>query len=288
MNLEEELRAVLSQEAEMRTTPAPDLDAMVNRGQDRRRRRNTARFGLAAAAVLLVGGGIYGVIQIGDGDAGAGVAAVPSKSAEAAKPPSWPDTNQERVAPGTYRAQVGVAADGRNIDADLTIDGSNWRGSNYPVAYDGAEFAGIGAYQAESVAGGCKMQDGLKPAAPGPEQLAQQLAEMPQSQVVQQPTQTSAFGHDATHLRMRVHAACGASADGAAYQVAQTPAGARGISYFDENSAGLSGIVIIDFWVVDVNGTTVVVDMFHSEGAPRTLVDQAAAARDSITFVSAE
>jgi hypothetical protein len=52
MNLEEELRAVLGQEAEMRTTPTPDIEAMVNGGETRLRRRNTMRMGLAAAAVL--------------------------------------------------------------------------------------------------------------------------------------------------------------------------------------------------------------------------------------------
>ena len=288
MNLEEELRAVLSQEADMRTTPTPDLDGIVSGGQDRLRRRNTTRIGLAAAAaVVLLGGGVYGVAQIGDGDSDAGVAAVPSESASAAAPPSW--RNEQRpVEAGTYRAYVGVAADGTRIDADLTIDGSNWDGSNYPVAYDGEQFAGIGAYQASSVAGGCKMEDGLERAAAEPAQLAQQFAGMPQSEVVQQPATTTAFGHSAVHLRLRVDAACKPYTDGTAYLVAETPAGGRGISYFDENPEGLSGVVIIDFWVVDVDGTTVVVDMFRSEGAPKALVDQAAAARESITFVEAK
>jgi hypothetical protein len=84
---------------------------------------------------------------------------------------------------------------------------------------------------------------------------------------------------------LRIDAGCGGDA---AYQVAETPAGARGISYFDQNHPGVSRNVIIDFWVVDVNGTAVVVDMFHTDDAPRTLVDQAAAARESITFVAAK
>ena len=136
MNLEEELRAVLSQEAEMRTTPAPDIDRMVNGGQDRLRRRNTMRIGLTAAAVVLLGGGVYGVAQIGrdDSDADTGVTGLPSGPTEAADPPNWPDTNQAPVEPGTYRAFVSAGADGKNITADLTVHGSNWAGSNYPVA----------------------------------------------------------------------------------------------------------------------------------------------------------
>ena len=111
---------------------------------------------------------------------------------------------------------MSAGADGKNIKADLTVHGLNWAGSNYPVAYDGQEFAGIGIYHPESVAGGCKMLAGHKPAAAQPQQLAQQLAQMPRSDIVQQPTTTNALGRKAIHLRLRVDAAC---ADGAPYLV---------------------------------------------------------------------
>jgi hypothetical protein len=39
---------------------------------------------------------------------------------------------------------------------------------------------------------------------------------------------------------------------------------------------------------MDVDGTPVVVDTFHTEDAPSKLVDQANAARQSITFVTGE
>lgn len=285
MNLEEELRAVLSQEAEMRTTPTPDIEGMVKGGQDRLRDRNAKRIGLAAAAVLLIGGGVYGVAQLGhaDADADSGVTSVPTgptgptEAADAGEPPSWADTDGGPVEPGTYRAFVAAGAEGKSIEADLTVHGSNWAGSNNPVAFDGKAFAGIGVYHPESVAGGCQMVAGLEPAAVEPQQLAQQLAQLPRSEIVQQPTPTKTLGRSAVHLRLQVDAAC---ADGAAYLVAQD----RGISYFDKSPAG-PAIVTIDFWVLDVNGTTVVVDMFHTEDAPTSLVAQAAAARESITLV---
>lgn len=281
MNLEEELRAVLSQEAEMRTTPTPDIEGMVNGGQDRLRRRNT-RASLAAAAVVLIAGGVYGVAQLGDDDADAhsGVTGLPTEPpARGAVPPNWADTDGAPVEPGTYRVYVGASADGtKNIEADLTVHGSNWTGSNYPVAYDGKEFAGIGVYHPLSVAGGCQLTAGSKPAAVEPQHLAQQLAQMPRSEIVQQPTPTNALGQSAVHLRLQVDAAC---ANGAAYRVTDD----RGISYFDKSPAG-SVIVTIDFWVLDVDETTVVVDMFQTQDAPRSLVAQAAAARDSITLVT--
>ena len=47
-------------------------------------------------------------------------------------------------------------------------------------------------------------------------------------------------------------------------------------------------MVIVDFWVVDVDGTPVVVDRFHLEDAPDDLVAQSNRARESIRFVEAE
>lgn len=279
MNLEEELRAVLGQEAEMLTTPTPDIEAMVDGGETRLRRRNTKRMGLAAAAVLVVGGGIYGAVQLGDnGDPGTAVVNRPSPPVEVTTPQFWPDT--EAVEAGTYRTGVGRAEDGSRIVADFTIDGEDWEGSNYPVAYAGA-FAGLGVYQPESVAGGCRMDAGYKDAATAPQQLVQQLVRMPRSEVVQQPARTEAFGSSAVHLQLRIDAWCGVDA---AYLVANGPSGDRGISYYDESPQGDARMVIIDFWVVDVAGTSVVVDRFHRADAPDHLVAQSTRAVESITF----
>ena len=68
MNLDEQLRAALDREAEMQKGPAPDVDRLISGGRVRRRRRNVVRFGVASAlAVVLVGGGVYGVRQIDTG-----------------------------------------------------------------------------------------------------------------------------------------------------------------------------------------------------------------------------
>lgn len=269
----------------MRTTPTPDIEAMVDGGESRLRRRNTMRIGLAAAAVLLVGGGIYGATQLGSGNnPDAGVANQPSEPPEAAPPQSWQDDDAP-VEAGTYRTFVGHAETSGAIVADFTIDGDGWQGSNYPVAFATEGFAGLGVYQPESVAGGCRMQTGLKDAATTPQQLVQQLIRMPRSEVVQQPARTDAFGGSAIHLRLRINAAC---SEGAAYIVADGPGGIRGISYFDESPQGDTGMVIVDFWVVDVDGTPVVVDRFNLEDAPDELVAQSTRAVDTITFVEGE
>ncbi|QBR92333.1 hypothetical protein [Nocardioides euryhalodurans] len=282
MNLEEELCAVLRQEAEVRTTPTPDIEAMVEGGETRLRRRNTMRMGLAAAAVLLVGGGTYGATQLDNALPDTGVVNQPSETPEAAPPQPWADNDQAPAEAGTYRTDVGNTEAGVAIEADFTIDGEGWRASNYPVANTGQPFAGLGVYQPESVGGGCRMAAGYKDAATAPQQLVQQLIHLPRSQVVQQPAPTEAFGRSAVHLQLRIDAGC--AADDPAYLVADGPAGDRGISYFDESPQGDEGMVIIDFWVVDVDGTSVVVDRFHLEDAPDDLVAQSTRAVESITF----
>lgn len=286
MNLEEELRAVLSQEAEMRTTPTPDIEAMVNGGESRLRRRNTMRIGLAAAAVLLVSGGIYGAAQLGDDDPDTAVTTQPTETAEAGIPQPWVNIDDGAAEAGTYRTYVGSTVASGPIEADFTIDGEGWAASNYPVAYAGEAFAGLGVYQPGSVAGGCRMDAGLKEAATAPQQLVQQLIRLPRSEVVQQPAPTEAFGASAVHLQLRINAWCGG--EPAAYLVADGPAGGRGISYFDGSPQGDARMVIIDFWVVDVDGTPVVVDRFHRVGAPDALVAQSTRAVESITFVEAD
>ena len=267
----------------MRTTPAPDIEGIVIGGENRRRRRNTMRISLAAAAVLLAGGGIYGAAQLGDNDdPGAGVANQPSEPTEAALPQPWMDNNQAPAEAGTYRTVVGNTGAGGTIEADFTIDGEGWAASNYPVAFTAKAFAGLGVYQPESVAGGCRMSGGYKDAATAPQQLVQQLIRLPRSVVVQQPARTKAFGGNAVHLQMRIDAWCDGEA--AAYLVADGQAGARGISYFDESPQGDEGMVVVDFWVVDVDGTSVVVDRFHLEDAPDDLIAQSTQAVESITF----
>ncbi len=271
----------------MRTTPTPDIEAMVNGGESRLRRRNTMRISLAAAAVLLVvGGGIYGATQLGDNDdPDSGVTNQPSEPTGDPIPQSWQNNDTAPVEAGTYRVLVGFADVGGTIEADFTIDGEGWNGANYPVAFAAEGFAGFSVYQPESVAGGCRREAGLKDAATAPQQLVQQLIRMPRSEVVQQPARTDAFGGSAIHLQLRIDAAC----DGDAwYQVAEGPVGSRGITWYSETQVD-AGMVIVDFWVVEVDGgTPVVVDRFHLEGAPADLVAQSTRAVESITFVGAE
>ena len=89
MNLGDELRATLNQEADTQFTPGPSVDRLIAGGRARRRRRDLTRAGGVALALVLIGGGAYAVEQGGRSEAGSdrianqesvspGVAAVPT------------------------------------------------------------------------------------------------------------------------------------------------------------------------------------------------------------------
>ena len=90
-------------------------------------------------------------------------------------------------------------------------------------------------------------------------------------------SQRKAWGYDAQHLRLRIQEDCGFDA---LYRVAETPRGTRGINY----GYGSTGVVI-DFWVLDLDGAAVVVDAWHQVDSSVGLVDKVTRAAESISFV---
>ena len=259
MSLDGQLRAALNQEADMLNAPAPDMDRLISGGRARRRRRTLARTGIAAALVaVLVGGGAYGVMQIDSGTA-----------VEPAQPPSttttpetFRDLDGDPLEPGTYRVAVGADASGVAIGADLTFDDEAWNANDFPVLLKAGRYGGVAVYQPAALAAGdgCSNEEPNRDVADSPQALAEQLALLPQSTVAQPPAPAQAFGRDAVHLRLRIDNDCGTSRY---YRVAESELGAQhGISY---NLATKE--VVIDFWVFDVDGDPVVVDVWHEAGA---------------------
>lgn len=286
MSLDNELTAAFGREAELREVPPIDVEGLIRGGRARRRRRNLARIGGAvAAAAVLVGGGAYGVAHVDPGDIGKNTVPPATSESEppepAAAPPSFQHLNRATIEPGTYRMYAGFDSTGI-IEADLTIAGPNWASGDQPVVSDGDTWAGVGVYQPDGLAGGapCSGDWRDRDAAGTPMALARQLVRLPRSTVVQPLTPTEAFGHDAIHLRLRIDDRCPL---GEYYQVAHGPAGSRGISY-----GRAAKEVLIDFWVVDLDGTAVVVDLWHQVDASTELVSRATQVLDSITFVTGE
>jgi len=280
MNLDEQLRAALDLEAEMQNAPAPDVDRLISGGRDRRRRRNTTRLGIAAAIVIvLVGVGGCGVRQlVSDSALEPAEPSQPSESATTAPP--LPIDGRRLAAGTTYRTLVGVDSTGATIDADLTAYGSGWTSANFPVMTESLATGGVATYQPLALAAGsgCTGDDPNTNVGQTSEALVQQLAELPRSTVLRAPKTTEAFGHDATHLRVRIDNDCPGDQG---YRVAETHRGSHGINYSVSPKD-----VVMDFWVVDLDGTSVVVEMWHDEDASSELLDKIARTRDSITFVT--
>ena len=135
MNLDEQFRAALNQEADMQTPTRPDIDNLISGGRTRRRNRRTMRIGIAAAAALVVGG-VYGVMHVDRGDTASQprIATQPSQSSDAAtSPPPYQDLAGALPSPGTYRKTVGYdASSGTSIGADLTFEGQGWYSGDHP------------------------------------------------------------------------------------------------------------------------------------------------------------
>ena len=175
---------------------------------------------------------------------------------------------------------MGTDATGAAIEADLTFEGPDWDSGNFPVAETGAIHGGLGVYRPSALAAGsgCNGDAPNANVRQSSRGLARQLARLPHSTVVQPVTPTEAYGYDAFHLRLEIADDC---PEDQGYRVAETPRGSHGISY-----SIIPETVVMDFWVLDLDGVPVVVDAWHQSDASAALVDQVDQARESITFVS--
>ncbi len=266
---DQQLRAALRQAAGMHYAPVPDVGRLIRGGRVRQRRRRLGRVGLAAAAAMLIAGGVYGITKFG-----------PSLESDKSATVPQPYLDQDMttpIEPGTYRMLVGVDTAGVAIDADITFDRAGWGSGNFPLLYDSGSYGGVAVYQPLALAAGtgCLSDEPNRHVGRTPHMLARQLAQLPQSTVVQPPTPTETSGHQAIHLRLQIKQDCPSDV----YRVADTLRGGHGISYG-------SAPVIIDFWVEVVGGVSVVVESWHEQGSPSQMVNQIANTVNTITFVT--
>ena len=258
----------------MQSAPPPDVGTLISGGRGRQRRRNLARVGVAAAVAVLVAGGLYGSTKLGSG-----TAVEPAHAPSKAAPQAYRATSTV-IDPGTYRMLVGHTT-GTSIHADITIAGAGWQSDDFPVLSDAGSYGAVAVYRPLALAAGtgCDTDKPNTKVAKTRHKLAQQLARLPWSTVIQAPTPVLAFGLPAVHLRLLINQQCGAGV----YRVADTPRGGHGITY-TSTYTGTAKAVVIDFWVVEVAGVPVVVDIWHDADAPRQLVGRIARTRDSIIF----
>ncbi len=290
MNFGDQLRDVLDQEADMVNTTRPDVERLIVGGQTRKRSRTRAQAGGAVAAVVLLGGGLFGLSQLDRDDAGSpGPADQPTTTPEpsgATTPPTLADeATADFLEAGTYRVLVGDGSTGAEIEADLTVAGAGWSAGNFPTVQDAESVGGFGVYQPFALAAGsgCTSDVVTTNLGQSMSSLAGQLADLPDSTVVQPVEASRLLGQDAYHVRLRIPQTCPYNQ---AYRPAETPRGGRGVTY--ERPDGTLPAVIMDFWVLEHDGVPVVIDSWHQQGASADLVAQISEARESIVFVSDE
>ena len=287
MNLGDELRSVLNQEADMQSTTPPDVDRLIVGGRGRRRQRNLTRAVGAGLAVVLVGGGVYALTQDRSEPGGSRIAdqqtATPETNAPSAVPTLPPDPGSSGLRPGTFRILVGSDEVGAPIAADLTFTGPGWDAGNFPLLGDGESFGGVAVYQPSALAAASGCDDDLVDSnlAGTPYSLAKQLATLPGSTVLQPVKGTELLGRYAVHVQVRIPQTCPKPLY---YRVAETPRGGRGITW--DRRDGTMPPVIMDFWVTELEGKPVVIDTWHQQGASADLVSRISQARDSINFVT--
>lgn len=248
---------------------AARLEARLDR-VERVRRLSTWGTVLAAAAVVLM------AVLLGWPTQGSG-SVEPIKAPPSATTPQAYKNTGALIEPGPYRMVVGMDDSGVPIEADLTFGGHLWGAGDYPVM---ANSGGVAVYLPLALAAGTGCYgDALNlDVGDTPEAIAAQLAQLPDSTVVQAPAPVEKFGYATVHLQARIDQDCGDEI----YAVAHTRHGAHGISYGD-----VTKDVVIDFWVMDLGrGDPVVVETWHQAGTPSHLVDQITATRDSIRFVT--
>jgi hypothetical protein len=260
------LREALAERIDSVGPARPDIDALVGLGEARLRRRRHTRFLTAAVAAIVVAGAVYGVTKSSPGTTD--------------RPgPSDMTHSSSTTTTQHYRTLVGEDATGAVINARATLYGP-WGSADFPLISEGRNsYGGLAVYRPDGLAAGTGCLGGKETTQLGdtPRSLAQQLAELPRSTVLQPATPMQAFGRHAVHLRLRINADCGASV----YRIADTINGGHGISYGPPSRR-----VIVDFWVEEVGRVPVVVESWHHVRAPREMVDQIARSVNTLTFVT--
>ena len=270
---ERELRRLYAEAASAPVViDAATASEVISRGRARRSRTRLRAAGVAVVAILATAS-TWGVARV---DAGSSDSLSGQPSVTTPRP--YDDYEGQ---PGRYQMLVGYGPGGASIHANLTLY-TSWQSDNYPVLSDtNAKQGGLGVYQPTALATGTGCLDGGESPRVGktPIKLAAQLTLLPRSTVLQPPTPVPAFGRPAVHLRLRIQDQC---SDGL-YRVADTPRGARSLSYTD-----IPKDVVVDFWVVGIHGSPVVVDTWHDTGASAWLSEEISLTKDSIRIVSQE
>lgn len=300
MNLDEELRTTFASESERLEPPGVDAHGILARGQLRRRRRTTLQVGVAAAALAVVGVGAFGLTR---SDWTSTLPAIPATTTARIVPvlPDWDCAAGGCVRPGTYRVGLGIGDDGKSLSGQMLVPWNDWASDflRHRVWKDsGPGSVVLNVYEPKALAGPqpCDAEKTVD-LAPGTtaNEVAGRLSDLPQFTVTEGPKVSPAFGREAIHLRIQADSLrCETAAAGNQYVLA-TIHGGDGLGTWEDRSpavpTGDSTLdpgrrVVIDLWVLDLDGQNIVVEA-RQEGSPTaTAVTQLDQLRQSVRFVA--
>lgn len=305
MNLDEELRRTFASESERLEPPGVDALDILARGKLRRRRRIRLQAGAAAAVLAVIGVGAFGFTRAGRTSTLPAIPPTPTTTAAAAPTartlPDWNCVEGQCLSAGTYRVGLGIGDDGKSLGGELHVPRSDWSsdGLRHRVWKDSGPGAVVlNVYEPKALAGPQPCDpDTTVALAPGAtaNDVAGRLSDLPQFTVVERPTVVPAFGRETIHLRIQAdRLRCEPPARGNQYQLAAIYGG-DGLGTWEDRlpaiPLGDSTVdpgrrVVIDFWVVALDGQNIVVEA-RQEGSPTAAtVTQLDQLRQSVRFVS--
>ena len=264
--------------------------------QDRGRRRHRNRLASVAVAAVFVaaatGVGILASTGGGEGRTDPAPAETPAVHLDVLVPNKQVAAGREYTNPVFGQDYAHTVPDGKQIVGRFTVVGQDWYwfkdsiGKLAPGAQPDAEaaqpYAEVRISLADRVpvdqcrAGTTQWQD----AAGTPLEFSRQVAAIPLVRVLDEPATAELSGYPAAHMRLEVTRLCPRYGDAFLWSV------------FPMSSSGVPGVAavywpgqVVDQWVVDVDGSLVVVSTNHSPELPDSLVEEAQATADSVELL---
>jgi hypothetical protein len=264
----------------------PDLTALEERGH--RRHRNRLASAAAAAALVVIATGVGILSTAGDdGRATPPPIDTPRVDLDILVPGKQIAAGREYTNPVFGQDYVHTIPDGKLLVSRFTVVGQDWYWLKDSIGKPapGMEEVEVPPYAEVTVsladrvpvdqcrAGTPQWAD----AASTPLGLSQQIAAIPLVRVVEEPRSTELSGYPAAQVRLEVQRVCPRYGDTFLWSVfPMSSSGSPGLG--DVFRAGQ----IVDLWVVDVDGSMVVVSENHSPGLPAWLIKEAQSTRDSV------
>jgi hypothetical protein len=281
MMLDEDLRLALRREAERQVSIPRDVEGIVARGRRRRQRRTALQSGLAAAAVVAA------VMAMGalDPDTQRRTSPVPAatpSSSVMALPISVCDRDRACLPLGTYGISLARTGTGRSLTARLDVDAPAWHGHlDLHRVWLPSERGTVmlNVYKPRGLVGQvpCDDPDVVAPDVTKADVL-RRMSTLPLFTVTQAPREVAAFGVDATHLRVSAEELRCPSRPGEQYNLADIDPGG-------DSDITPGQRVILDLWVLDVDGQAIIVEA-RQEGAPtQDQLDELSAVLDTLRIV---